>query len=289
MHDATAERVHDLGVVRGHDQRRAELVDAREELDDLPARHRVEVAGGLVGDEDARPVDERARDRGALLLATGELARKVVAPRREANEREGALGLFAHEASFVTGGDESERHVLGDRLAGQELEVLEHDADLSAEPMDARTRHASHVLAIDDDTTGRRELLTDEESDECRLAGAGCADEKDEVARVDAQVYIAQRERPVGVALADVVERDQPAAFPLNAVPWRLPARSIGQARPGSRAFGETISACMRRNNGQMAAIGTAATRFVRVFDRSAGASPAVISPGAASGSAVSW
>src|SRR5881409_991486 len=45
--DAAAERVHDLGVVGSHDHRRAELVHPREQLDDLPARHRVEVPGRL--------------------------------------------------------------------------------------------------------------------------------------------------------------------------------------------------------------------------------------------------
>src|SRR5258708_39821572 len=75
--DAPAERVDDLGVVCRHDERRAELLHPREELDDLPARDRVEVARWLVGDEHARPVDERTRDRDALLLTTGELAREV--------------------------------------------------------------------------------------------------------------------------------------------------------------------------------------------------------------------
>ena len=37
-HDATTQRGHDLGVVRGHEHGRAQLVDAEQELDDLPAR-----------------------------------------------------------------------------------------------------------------------------------------------------------------------------------------------------------------------------------------------------------
>ena len=50
-----------------------ELVDAQEELEDLPADQRVQVAGRLVGDDDPRVVDERAGDRGPLLLAAGQL------------------------------------------------------------------------------------------------------------------------------------------------------------------------------------------------------------------------
>ena len=39
---------------------------------------RVEVAGRLVGEEQRGRVDQRARDRDALLLAAGELVRQVL-------------------------------------------------------------------------------------------------------------------------------------------------------------------------------------------------------------------
>src|SRR5207248_1622204 len=73
MYDTAAQRVHDLGVVGCHHHRRSELVHPRQQLDVVPARHGVEVAGRLVGDKDPRTIHERARDRGALLLATREL------------------------------------------------------------------------------------------------------------------------------------------------------------------------------------------------------------------------
>ena len=50
---------------------------------------RVEVAGGLVGDQDHRPVDERAGDRDPLLLAAGELVGHPVALALEADQLEG--------------------------------------------------------------------------------------------------------------------------------------------------------------------------------------------------------
>ena len=43
--DALAEGGHDVGVVGGHHDRDAELVDPEEQLDDLPADQRIEVAG----------------------------------------------------------------------------------------------------------------------------------------------------------------------------------------------------------------------------------------------------
>src|SRR5262249_1709989 len=54
------------------------LVDgAAEELEDLAARRRVEVPGGLVREQDRWLGDERTCDRDALLLATRELGGPV--------------------------------------------------------------------------------------------------------------------------------------------------------------------------------------------------------------------
>ena len=71
--DALPERGHQVGVVGCHQHRDAELVDPEQELEDLPRDERVEVAGRLVGDDDPRVVDQRASDRGPLLLAAREL------------------------------------------------------------------------------------------------------------------------------------------------------------------------------------------------------------------------
>jgi hypothetical protein len=77
----------------------------------------------------------------------------VIATRGEANERERALRLFAHQASLVTGHGQSERDVLGHGLSRKQLEVLEDDAHLTAEQMHARARHPADVFTVDDDAT----------------------------------------------------------------------------------------------------------------------------------------
>src|SRR5215210_302136 len=57
-------------VVADHHDGLAELVDAAaQEAQHLGAAGRVEVAGGLVGEDDLRPAHERAGTRNALLLA----------------------------------------------------------------------------------------------------------------------------------------------------------------------------------------------------------------------------
>src|SRR6476620_9285198 len=118
--DALAHGVDRDGVVGGHDDRRAGAVDAVEQLDDAEAGVGVEVACGLVGEQDRRPVDEGPGDRDTLLLTTGELVRQALHHARESDELErlwhGLADAGAAAAEHLQGvGD-----VLEDRLVGQQ-------------------------------------------------------------------------------------------------------------------------------------------------------------------------
>ena len=88
LDDPPAHRVDDALVVRGHHDGGAGAVDAVEDAHDADGRRRVEVPGGLVGEQDQRPVHERARDRDALLLATRELVREPAGLLGQADEVE---------------------------------------------------------------------------------------------------------------------------------------------------------------------------------------------------------
>ncbi len=68
----------DVGLVRDDDDGDALLaIELRQRLHDLVRGAGIEVAGRLVGEQQAGRVDQRARDRDALLLAARELARRV--------------------------------------------------------------------------------------------------------------------------------------------------------------------------------------------------------------------
>ena len=60
----------------------------RRVADDLLGRRGVQVAGRLVAEDDRRVVDERPRDRDALLLSAGQLARGMAHPVAQADEVE---------------------------------------------------------------------------------------------------------------------------------------------------------------------------------------------------------
>ena len=60
-------------------------VELLQQRHDLEARRRIERAGRLVGEDQLRVVDQRARDGDALLLAAGELRGVMVRARAEAD------------------------------------------------------------------------------------------------------------------------------------------------------------------------------------------------------------
>ena len=106
-------------------------VELAEHVHDFDRGGGVEVAGGLVGEQDARVVDEGARDGDALLLAAGELRGGVVHALFEADEADelerAAADLGVGQRRVVVG----RRHhdVLERRGARQQVEVLKDEAD----------------------------------------------------------------------------------------------------------------------------------------------------------------
>ena len=178
----------------------------------------------------------------------------------EPDQRERALGLLFHDLTGVPGDEQREADVLGDGLRRKEFEVLENDADHPAKVRDPRTAQLRDVLIVDDDPAGRRELLADEQADERRLAGAGRADEEREVALIDAEVDVLQRHRPVGVALADVLQADQiPVSLFLNRVAQGGRAAPVmdrnGASPGGATGFGSdfVLSPPLLRRNVRLA------------------------------------
>ena len=70
--------------MRDEDDRQAVVaIEPLEDVHDLDARSRVEIAGRLVRQQQLRIVDERAGDCDPLLLAAGQLIRMVIEPLAE--------------------------------------------------------------------------------------------------------------------------------------------------------------------------------------------------------------
>ena len=94
--------VGERGVVRDDDECRAALVDAVEERRDLRAGGLIELAGRLVGEQQARTVGQRARDGHALHLSARQLRGSMVGARREADVFEQFARALSAAPSFGT-------------------------------------------------------------------------------------------------------------------------------------------------------------------------------------------
>ena len=146
---AAAHVVDHLAVMGDDDDGRAGLVDPVEQLHDPDRGDRVEVARGLVGEQQRRVVDEGAGDRDALLLAAGELVGVAVELGREADEAQGLRHLLADFGA--AGADHLQRvgDVVVDGAVGQQLEVLEDGADVAPQLRDFLLRQGADVAAGD--------------------------------------------------------------------------------------------------------------------------------------------
>jgi len=91
----------DIGLMGDQQHRETLLVQLLEDRHHLDAGARVEVAGGLVRQEQGGAVHQRPRDGDPLLLATGELRRGVVEPVRETD----ALQRFRRASVPLARGD----------------------------------------------------------------------------------------------------------------------------------------------------------------------------------------
>src|SRR5205814_24873 len=83
--------------------------------------------------------------------------------------------------------------VLGRGPVRQQLEVLEHAADVAAQQRNLRALEPPELAAADDDLArGRLELLQDE-TDHGRLARPGGTYDEDELALVDRERHVPER------------------------------------------------------------------------------------------------
>jgi hypothetical protein len=90
----------------------------------------IEVAGGLVGEEELGPAGEGPGDGGALEFSAAELMGKMAPVPGQANK----IDHFGHPGADSPGGfsaqEQGELDVFGYRHSRQEVKELENDADM---------------------------------------------------------------------------------------------------------------------------------------------------------------
>jgi hypothetical protein len=175
-------------VVGHHHDRLPELADRlAQEVQDVGRGVRVEVAGGLVGEDQIGLVDQRPGARHPLLLAAGELGRAVREPVRDAELPDQVAEPVAVDPGPGQVGGQGD--VLGRGQRRDQVEGLEDEADLvPAQPGEAGVIQPADVLAAHEGLPRRRAVEARHAVHERRLARARRAHHGGEPGPVDGHV-----------------------------------------------------------------------------------------------------
>ena len=138
---------HERLVVGRDDNRGAKLVQFLEQVEQSHGDAVVDIASGLVGQQQARLADDRAGDGYALLLPARQGRRQIVEMLGEADPGQEFGHILAQLVVASTGNSQRQSHVLRDGEMGQQPKVLKHDADSSSQQGFFVARQAVHVAA----------------------------------------------------------------------------------------------------------------------------------------------
>ena len=172
---------HHAPAVGGHG------VERPEQLVDLL---RGEDRGRLVHDQDACPAVEELQDLDPLLLADGELPdlRSRVDAHAELVGEAGDLGLRATDVQPEPGLVEPEQDVLGDRLRGDQREVLMDHPEPGRDRVARRTEGDGRP--VEQDLAGIRPVEPGQDVHQGALAGAVLAEQCVDLARAQVEVNL---------------------------------------------------------------------------------------------------
>ncbi len=153
----------------------------------LVAQLGVDVAQGIVEQQDLGPAHQRPAKRGALLLPVRELARQVVQHVGYAQELGHLLHALLDVGLVHPAGAERARDVLEGRQMRVEGEVLERHADLAL-----LGPEIDHGLVADPHVAGIGREHARDQAQEHGLAGARGAEHGDGLAALDGERHVAQ-------------------------------------------------------------------------------------------------
>src|SRR3989338_6267755 len=212
--DAPVEESHlafrvtrDISLVGDQHDGDAFAVQLFEQRHDFFAGLAVEVAGGFIRKNQTRAVDQGARNRHALLLASGNLVGHGVRLVFQADLAEHLMGAPLALLAFHAAVDQRQAHVFQQRHARQQIEALEHEADGAiAQQCQLVLAQFRNVAAIQQIAPGRRLVETPEEIHEGGFAGTGRPHDRDEFAGNDAETDIFQCRKQSGGSFVGLVQ-----------------------------------------------------------------------------------
>src|SRR6185503_6374202 len=203
-----------------------------EQPQQAPAERRIDAAGRFVRQQQLRPRDHRARDRGALLLTARQDRRQRIHALAEADPSQQVDDLASVAGFLPSHHAERQRHVLIGRHVVEQAKILQHDADALAHAGNLILAEQRDVLAEQIDEAARRPDRQEQQAQQRRLAGAGGAGEKLEGMRRNQESKVAQNLRAEPVPQTDIFEPNQAQLRSTWAVAELCSAWAVAGLRP---------------------------------------------------------
>ena len=129
MDFALTEFLYEGEIVRGDDDRDTDFLETLEELHHITRERVIEIAGGLVGDEDRGARDYGTRDADALLLTNGEFKRQRAFVLQQTDLIERRAHSFIDIPKWRIRYDQGQSDVVVNRAIHQKLVVLENHTE----------------------------------------------------------------------------------------------------------------------------------------------------------------
>ena len=218
-----------------HDGQVQLAVDLGQQLQDRRGGLRVEGAGGLVAQQDLWLGRQGTGDADALLLAPGQLRRVLLGVVRQADAVEQfGDALVDGLARQVAGQGQRQRHVVGDGLGRQQVEVLEDHADLLAETAQAVGVQGGDFFTIHRDLATAGLFQAVDQAQQGAFTRTRVANQAKHLAVLDAQAG--------GVQCGDILTGD--AVGFMDVLKLDHVANLVGRIEKGSAVSRARILAC---------------------------------------------
>ena len=171
-------------------------------MQDLRLNGDVEAAGGVVGDDEFRRADQGDGDDDALRHAAAHFMREGLHPAFRIGDLHGAQDVERQAVGFPLGDLQVDAGDVGDLLADRQQRVQlaarvghDHGDVAAAHALQFDLRQGHEVLALEDQLAGGDAAgfgrQAKQAAGEGGLAGAGFADQSEDLAAFDAQVEVA--------------------------------------------------------------------------------------------------
>lgn len=218
--------------------------EALDEVEEGLGRRVVEVRRRLIGEEKARRVDDRSRERNALAFPAAQLPGPVVTASIEPDPRKCVAGKPARFTTVHPGEDERYAHVALRIESANEVKRLKDEADdLATVERAFPRRQITERAPIDEDRTCGRSVESPDQVEKRRLPRAAHADDAEKLSRRHVEI---DRAQSMDHFIAHAVNARQAADLDLgarcekshwaerNLTRWEPPA---ARSRTGPRRF----------------------------------------------------